>query len=85
VYSHISSTIRGLSTIRANKEQERFLKAHHFYQNEHSKAWHLKVATNRWFGMRIDLFGAVFIMFVSFTSVPLADGIVITFAFGLPL
>ncbi|XP_065902754.1 ATP-binding cassette sub-family C member 4-like isoform X2 [Dysidea avara] len=73
VYSHISSTIQGLSIIRAYKEQSKFLKTHHFYQNEHTKAWYLKVATIRWFGMRLDILGAVFIMFVVFTSIPLAD------------
>ena len=77
VYSHISSTIQGLSIIRAYKEQSKFLKTHHFYQNEHTKAWYLKVATIRWFGMRLDILGAVFIMFVVFTSIPLADGIIL--------
>ncbi|XP_065919849.1 ATP-binding cassette sub-family C member 4-like isoform X2 [Dysidea avara] len=73
VYSHISATIQGLSTIRAYKEQVRFLNVHHFYQNEHTKAWFIKVATTRWFGMRLDMFGAVFLTFVAFTSIPLAD------------
>ena len=79
VYSHISSTIQGLSVIRAYKEQDKFLKRHHFYQNEHTKGWYLKVATTRWFGMRLDLLGAVFVMFVVFTSIPLADGIVVLY------
>ena len=74
VYSHISATIQGLPTIRAYKEQVRFLNVHHFYQNEHTKAWFIKVAATRWFGMRLDMFGAVFITFLAFTSVPLADG-----------
>jgi len=74
VYSHISSTIQGLSTVRAYKEQVRFLNVFHFYQNEHTKAWFIKVATTRWFGMRLDMFGAVFFTVVAFTSIPLADG-----------
>jgi len=74
VYSHISATIQGLSTVRAYNEQVRFLNVLHFYQNEHTKAWFIKVATTRWFGMRLDMFGAVFLTFVAFTSIPLADG-----------
>jgi len=79
VYSHISSTIQGLSVIRAYKEQAKFLQTHHFYQNEHTKAWYLKVATTRWFGMRLDLCGVIFLMFAVFTSIPLADGMKLTF------
>lgn len=78
VYSHISSTIQGLSTIRAYREQKRFLNNFHFYQNEHTKAWYIKVACNRWFGMRLDIFGAIFIAALVFTSVPLSDGNMIT-------
>ena len=74
LYSHISSTIQGLSTVRVYREEERFLNNLHYYQNEHTKGWYTKIATIRWFGMRLDLFGAVFLTFVVFTSVPLADG-----------
>jgi len=63
-----------LSTIRAYREQVRFLNNLHFYQNEHSKGWYAKVATTRWFGMRLDMFGAVFIAFLVFISLPLSDG-----------
>ena len=74
IYSHISSTIQGLSTIRAYREQIGFLNNLHFYQNEHTKGWYTKVATNRWFGIRLDMFGAVFITFLVLTSIPLSDG-----------
>ena len=79
IYSHISSTIQGLSTIRAYKEQVRFLNSLHFYQNEHAKAWYTKLLTNRWFGMRLDMFGVVFIAFLVFTSIPLSDGNISTY------
>ena len=72
--SHISSTIQGLSTIRAYKEQFRFLNVHHFYQNEHTKAWFIKITAIRWLGMRLDMFGTVFLTLVTFASILLADG-----------
>ncbi|XP_065917654.1 ATP-binding cassette sub-family C member 4-like [Dysidea avara] len=73
LYSHISATIQGLSTIRAFKEQMSFVNRFHFYQNEHTKGWYMKIATSRWFGIRLDLVGSVFLTIVIFSSIPLAD------------
>ena len=73
LYSHISSTIQGLSTIRSYKEEEKFYHNFHSYQDEHTKGWHIYIATNRWFGMRIDLISAIFLAFVVFSAIPLAD------------
>ena len=73
LYSHISATIQGLSCIRALHEQSRFLNKFHYYQNEHTKAWYLKFTVSRWFGMRIDLIGSLFLMMIAFSSIPLAD------------
>ena len=74
LYSHISATIQGLSSIRAFHEEKRFLNKFHYYQNEHTKAWFMKIAVSRWFGMRIDLIGSSFLTIIAFTSIPLADG-----------
>jgi len=74
VYSHISSTIQGLSTIRGYGEQVRFLNNLHFYQNEHTKGWYTKVAITRWFAMRLDIFVVVFITSLTFTSISLSNG-----------
>ncbi|XP_065897571.1 ATP-binding cassette sub-family C member 4-like [Dysidea avara] len=75
LYSHISSTIQGLTSIRAYKEQNRFVNKLHFYQNEHSKGWHVKVAISRWFGLRVDIIGGVFVAVVMFGSIPLTDSV----------
>ena len=73
LYSHISATIQGLLTIRVYKEETDFIKKLHFYLNEHSKSWHAKISTSRWFGLRLDMIGLLFIMAMLFISVPLAD------------
>ena len=73
LYSHISSTIQGLSTIRAYKEEEKFSIYLHHYLNEHTKGWYLYLATNQWFGMRIDLISAAFLATVVLSAIPLAD------------
>ncbi|XP_065897567.1 ATP-binding cassette sub-family C member 4-like isoform X2 [Dysidea avara] len=75
LYSHISATVQGLTTIRAYKEQNRFVNKLHFYQNEHSKGWHVKIAISRWFGLRVDTIGGLFIVVVMFASIPLADNV----------
>ena len=73
LYSHISATVQGLTTIRAYREQSRFVNKLHFYQNEHSKGWHVKIGISRWFGLRVDAIGGLFIVVVMFVSIPLAD------------
>ena len=73
LYSHISATIQGLSCIRAFHKQQKFLNKFHYYQNEHTKAWYIKIMVSRWFGMRIDLIGSLFLTMIAFTSIPLAN------------
>ena len=73
LYSHISATIQGLLTIRTYKEENNFIKKLHIYLNEHSKSWHAKISTSRWFGLRLDIIGLVFVTAVLFISIPLAD------------
>ena len=73
LYSHISATIQGLSCIRAFHEESRFLNKFHYYQNEHTKASYMKIVASRWFGIRIDLIGSLFLTMIAFSSIPLAD------------
>ena len=73
LFSHISSTIQGLSTIRSYGEEARFSTSFYSYQDEHTKGWHMYIASNRWFGMRIDLISAIFLAFVVYSAIPLAD------------
>ena len=73
LYSHISATIQGLSSIRAFHEENNTVRKFHYFQNEHTKAWYMKIVTSRWFGMRIDLIGSSFLAMIAFISIPLAD------------
>ena len=73
LYSHISATIHGLSTIRAYKEEGKFIDKFHLYQNEHTKCWYIKITSFRWFGMRIDTIGSLFLISVIFSSIALAE------------
>lgn len=73
LFSHISASLQGLTTIRAFGKETSFLDQFHHYQNEHSKGWFLYVASSRWFGLRIDFFAATYLTIVSFAAVPLAS------------
>ena len=63
LYSHISLTLQGLSTIRALGIEERVTQDFHFFQDDHSRAWYHYIACEWWFGMRLDLLSSLTIMF----------------------
>ncbi len=48
LYSHISMTLQGLPTIRAYGEENDLLEMFYDYQNKHTQAWYLYLATVRY-------------------------------------
>ncbi|XP_033637557.1 multidrug resistance-associated protein 4-like [Asterias rubens] len=73
VFSHLSASLTGLSTVRAFKSQQRFINAFDEYQDRHTEAWFMFLATSRWFGVQLDFFSMMFICGVCFSSVLAAD------------
>ncbi|XP_030831926.1 multidrug resistance-associated protein 4 isoform X1 [Strongylocentrotus purpuratus] len=73
VFSHTTGSLQGLWTIRAYKKEGEFVHQFHTYQDHHSEAWFMYIATNRWFGLRLDLLVAVFISSVAFICVGLQE------------
>ena len=73
LYSHISNTLAGLSTIRVFKKQDVMLRYFHKYQNKHTQRWYLNLSSAQWFGIRVDLLCTVYIGFVAFGAIPLAS------------
>ena len=47
LYSHISMTLQGLSTIRAYRRQSDNLELFHDYQNYHTQAWYIYIVSSR--------------------------------------
>ena len=74
LYSHISATLQGLTTIRACEREQASIAYFHAYQDEQTKGWLHYLNANRWFGMRIDLISSLFVTAVSFSAIPLAGG-----------
>ncbi|XP_045834036.1 ATP-binding cassette sub-family C member 4 isoform X2 [Meles meles] len=72
VFSHLSSSLQGLWTIRAYKAEERFQELFDAHQDLHSEAWFLFLTTSRWFAVRLDAICAIFVIIVAFGSLILA-------------
>ncbi|XP_074520424.1 ATP-binding cassette sub-family C member 4 [Halichoeres trimaculatus] len=66
VFSHLSSSLQGLWTIRAFGAEERFQKAFDAHQDLHSGAWFLFLTTSRWFALRLDGMCSIFVTITTF-------------------
>ncbi|XP_019738050.1 multidrug resistance-associated protein 4-like isoform X7 [Hippocampus comes] len=73
VFSHLSSSLQGLSTIRAFKVQQRFQEMFDSYQDLHSEAWFLFLTTSRWLAVRLDGICSIFITFTAFGCLYFGD------------
>uniref|UniRef100_A0A4W6DND0 Multidrug resistance-associated protein 4 n=1 Tax=Lates calcarifer TaxID=8187 RepID=A0A4W6DND0_LATCA len=73
VFSHLSSSLQGLWTIRAFGAEERFQKAFDAHQDLHSAAWFLFLTTSRWFAVRLDGICSIFVTIVTFGCLLLRD------------
>ncbi|XP_054480100.1 ATP-binding cassette sub-family C member 4-like [Anoplopoma fimbria] len=73
VFSHLSSSLQGLWTIRAFGAEERFQKAFDAHQDLHSGAWFLFLTTSRWFAVRLDGMCSIFVTVTTFGCLLLRD------------
>ncbi|XP_072179855.1 ATP-binding cassette sub-family C member 4-like [Diadema setosum] len=73
VFSHTTSSLHGLWTIRAYGKEVDFEKQFCVHQDRHSEAWFMYIATNRWFGLRLDLLVATFTSAIAITCIPLSS------------
>lgn len=64
VFSHLSTTLAGLSTIRSFKKNEQFIERFNEAQDDHSVAWFSFFSSGQWLGLTLDLVCMVFITFV---------------------
>ncbi|XP_060888186.1 ATP-binding cassette sub-family C member 4-like [Labrus mixtus] len=73
VFSHLSSSLQGLWTIRAFGAEERFQKTFDAQQDLHSGAWFLFLTTSRWFALRLDGMCSIFVTITTFGCILLRD------------
>lgn len=64
VFSHLSTTLAGLSTIRSFKVNQKFIDRFNLAQDEHSVAWFTFFSAGQWLGLTLDMICLVFILFV---------------------
>ncbi|KAG9492165.1 ATP-binding cassette sub-family C member 4 [Eleutherodactylus coqui] len=72
VFSHLSSSLQGLWTIRAFKAEDRFQQLFDAKQDLHSAAWFLFLTTSRWLALRLDAICALFVIAIAFGSLILS-------------
>ncbi|CAG2164890.1 unnamed protein product, partial [Oppiella nova] len=65
VYSHVSTTLNGLASVRAYGAQKAFEKQFYVYQDDHSATWFLFVCSSRALGLVTDYLCIVYIVAIS--------------------
>ncbi|XP_062383443.1 multidrug resistance-associated protein 4 isoform X2 [Sardina pilchardus] len=75
VFSHLSSSLQGLWTIRAFRAEQRFQQVFDAHQDLHSEAWFLFLTTSRWFAVRLDGICSVFVTITAFGSLLLQNSL----------
>ncbi|KAJ3191281.1 Multidrug resistance-associated protein 4 [Irineochytrium annulatum] len=69
VYSTVSATLEGLSTIRAYGNQEGFRQSFARIQNENTRVYFCFLSAARWLGLRLDVMSAMFLTLIAYVSV----------------
>ncbi|XP_008553008.1 ATP-binding cassette sub-family C member 4 isoform X2 [Microplitis demolitor] len=71
VFSHVSTTLNGLTTIRSRGKDIELMLCKEFdqYQDIHTGAWYLTIVTGSAFGLILDLISCVFVMCVCFSLI----------------
>ncbi|KAG8235221.1 hypothetical protein J437_LFUL015913 [Ladona fulva] len=90
VFTHLSASLQGLTTIRAFGAQNVLAKEFDLHQDCHSSAWFMFITASRAFGLWVDLFCFLFIMLVTLSFLVMGFetyggnvGLAITQAIGL--
>lgn len=76
VFSHVSTTLNGLTTIRSRGKDIELMLCKEFdqYQDIHTGAWYLTIVTGSAFGLILDLISCVFVMCVCFSLILMDPG-----------
>lgn len=69
IYQHFSETLEGTTTIKAFRQQKRFMRICEAKIDQESRAYYLYVASNRWLALRLEFVGTSVIAFTAFCAV----------------
>ena len=72
VFNQLSSSLNGLTTIRAFKAEELMVEEFHYIQNIHTSAFFTFISTDRWFAIHLDWIIVFYILIcvLSFLMMP---------------
>ncbi|XP_058822715.1 ATP-binding cassette sub-family C member 4-like [Topomyia yanbarensis] len=73
VFSHLSATLSGLSTVRANAAQQKITQEFDALQNVHSAVWQLTMCSNAALGLWLDCISTGFVACVTFSFILLHE------------
>ncbi|XP_058447071.1 ATP-binding cassette sub-family C member 4 isoform X2 [Malaya genurostris] len=73
VFSHLSATLSGLSTVRVNGAQQKITQEFDALQNVHSAVWHLTMSSNAALGLWLDCISTAFVACVTFSFIMLHE------------
>ncbi|CAN7997610.1 unnamed protein product [Ixodes hexagonus] len=74
VFSHLSTSLYGLTTIRAFQAQRTFERMFDVKQDHHTSAWYMFLCTARWFGITLDSICFAYITVVTMSLALSGDG-----------
>ena len=69
IFAHFSETVQGASSIRAYRENNRFIGESEDRVFANVKSFYLSVSSNRWLGVRVELLGNLIVLFASLFAV----------------
>jgi len=75
VFSHLSTSLYGLTTIRAFHAEDQFATAFDRHQDVHSATFYLFLATARWLGILVDWLSVAYIAAVAYSFLLFNKGI----------
>ncbi|KAG8186529.1 hypothetical protein JTE90_023957 [Oedothorax gibbosus] len=73
IFSHLSTSLYGLTTIRAFKAQQPFEVSFDHYQDKHTATWFMFISVTRWFGIVLDWLCVIYISCVTIGMVILSE------------
>ena len=86
VYAQFGETLTGLSTVRAYREQDRFIAMNEKFIDRMNGAYLLTITNQRWLGIRLDFTGTLLILVVAILAVtsrfnvdPATTGLVLSY------
>lgn len=74
MFSHVNSTLSGLTTIRSSNAQEMVRKEFDIHQDLHTSTYFLLIATSTAFGFALDVVSICFISLITYGLITLDDG-----------